>query len=286
MAPVERSGAKHLAHDRSASASKGVLQPERAAAHFALERRLPAPDLAPYVDRHWIVRWDLGEDGSFTQEILPHPCVNIVSEPGLTAVWGIPTERSPHRIEGAGIAIGTKFLPGAFSALAGVPASDVNGRHLPLAEVLGAAGERLQSELEAAAGDPSRHIEAMETAIRGLPPPDPRLELVRSATRALLDARPGIGVAEVAAGLSVSERTLQRAFRALVGVGPKWVGRRYRMHEAAERIASGEAGDLASLAHELGYFDQAHFTTDFTRQIGSSPARYLRTCAVGAGRAV
>jgi AraC-like DNA-binding protein len=278
MAVVDASEAK-------GSQPQGVLQPERAAAHFTLERRRPAADLADYVDRHWIVRWDLGSSGPFTQEILPHPCVNIVSEPGLIAVWGIPTEVSPHRLEGQGTAVGTKFLPGAFCALAGGSARELNGRHVPLGAVLGELGDELQVQLESAADDPDRQIAAVEAAVRRLTPPDPRLELVRAATRTLLDGRTSVTVAEVAASLAVSERTLQRAFRELVGVGPKWVARRYRMHEAAERHARGEAADLATLAHELGYFDQAHFTSDFRRQIGSSPARYARMCAAAAGRA-
>ena len=74
-------------------------------------------------------------------------------------------------------------------------------------------------------------------------------------------------------------------FADFVGVGPKWVLKRYRMHEAAERIASGEAGDGASLALDLGYFDQSHFIRGFTAQIGLSPSAYERACAVAAGRA-
>ena len=50
--------------------------------------------------------------------------------------------------------------------------------------------------------------------------------------------------------------------------------KRYRLHEAAERIAEGRDGDWAATALELGYFDQAHFVRDFTALIGTSPARY------------
>jgi AraC-like DNA-binding protein len=49
---------------------------------------------------------------------------------------------------------------------------------------------------------------------------------------------------------------------------------RYRLHEAAERIAAGEATGLAALALELGYFDQAHFGNDFRRYVGVPPAVY------------
>jgi len=62
-----------------------------------------------------------------------------------------------------------------------------------------------------------------------------------------------------------------------VGVSPKWVIQRYRLHEAAERIARGGVEDFADLALELGYADQAHFIRDFKKLVGRSPAEYARS---------
>ena len=76
----------------------------------------------------------------------------------------------------------------------------------------------------------------------------------------------------------MSPRTMQRLFRRYVGVSPKWVLQRYRLHEAAERIAAGEQ-DLARLGLDLGYFDQAHFIKDFKSLVGRSPAEYAADCA-------
>ena len=73
-------------------------------------------------------------------------------------------------------------------------------------------------------------------------------------------------------GLSV--RGLQRLFSDYVGVSPKWVMRRARLHEAALRADGGEPVDWAALAADLGYADQAHLTRDFTATIGVPPARY------------
>ena len=72
----------------------------------------------------------------------------------------------------------------------------------------------------------------------------------------------------------MTPRTLQRLFADYVGVSPKWVMRRARLHEAAERADSGEPVDWAALASDLGYADQAHLTRDFTVTIGVPPARY------------
>jgi AraC-like DNA-binding protein len=67
---------------------------------------------------------------------------------------------------------------------------------------------------------------------------------------------------------------LQRLFSDYVGVSPKWVMRRARLHEAAQRTDSGELVDWAQLAADLGYADQAHLTRDFTSTLGMSPTRY------------
>jgi AraC-like DNA-binding protein len=265
------------------TSTQGILQPAEAAASFTLTRLPPADDLAEHVERHWIVAWDRRDREPFEQRILPHPCVNLVAEPGLVAVHGIPSRVSAHRLEGQGMAIGTKFRPGGFAGFHRGPASALRDRALALSEVFGAAGDRLEPDLAARAGDPDAHIEAVETFLRARrPAPDPRFMLVREVVADMLAGPPETTVAELARRHGVSERTLQRLFGRYVGMAPKWVLRRYRMHEAAERIAAGEAGNIPRLALELGYFDQSHFIGDFTAQIGCSPGVYARACRAAA----
>jgi AraC-like DNA-binding protein len=95
----------------------------------------------------------------------------------------------------------------------------------------------------------------------------------------MLEVDPGATVAEIAERHAVSTRTLQRLFRRHVGVGPKWVLRRYRLQEAAEQLAAGERSDWTRLALDLGYFDHAHFIRDFRAVVGRSPAEYEALCA-------
>jgi AraC-like DNA-binding protein len=231
--------------------------------HFALERSAPPGDLRDVVDRIWRVRWDLRGRPPFRQAILPHPCVHVVFEPSGAAVWGIADGQTSHLLEGAGEAVGVKFLPGAFSPFSALPAAELTGRVVPLGEALGPAASGLAD---------ADGVLAFLRARRG--PPDPAVQLVVAAARTMRTGSAELGVADVAAAHGVSVRTLQRLFRAHVGVTPKWVLQRYRLHEAAERIASGEATDLAALAQDLGYFDQAHFGNDFRRYVGVPPAAY------------
>lgn len=265
--------------------TRAILEPDVGRARFQRAHRAPHADLDSHLERHWIVTWDLRDADPFVQEILPHPCIHIASEPGLIGIHGIPMQRSPHRIDGEGMVIGTKFRPGGFRGFADVAAEDLSDLVVPLGEAFGEAGEGLEAELARAAGDVDAHVAAVEGfLLERLPRPDPRYDVVAAVVADMLTVAPSATVAELAERHAVSPRTLQRLFREYVGVGPKWVLKRYRMHEAAERIATGVADDIAALALDLGYFDQAHFTSDFSAQIGRPPAEYARACAAAAGR--
>ena len=74
----------------------------------------------------------------------------------------------------------------------------------------------------------------------------------------------------------LNKRTLQRLFAKYVGVSPKWVIQRYRLHEAAEQLVAGASVSQAAIAMSLGYSDQAHFVRDFKSVVGVSPAAYAR----------
>jgi AraC-like DNA-binding protein len=84
---------------------------------------------------------------------------------------------------------------------------------------------------------------------------------------------------DAATALDVDVRSLQRRFRHYVGVGPKWVIRRYRLHEAAERLKADSPPPLADLAASLGYADQAHFARDFKRVVGQTPRAFAAASA-------
>ena len=92
----------------------------------------------------------------------------------------------------------------------------------------------------------------------------------------MLTAPAAIRVSDAAREHGLSTRALQRLFSRYIGAGPKWVLQRYRLHEAAERIAAGDRGDWAQVAAELGYADQADFIRDFRALVGCSLATHAK----------
>ncbi len=65
---------------------------------------------------------------------------------------------------------------------------------------------------------------------------------------------------------------LARLFRAHTGVGLHAYRERLRLATALQRLDEGE-GDLAALAHDLGYCSQSHLGTAFHREMGLAPAQ-------------
>ena len=100
--------------------------------------------------------------------------------------------------------------------------------------------------------------------------------LLLDVIAAMLDDRSLLKVAQVEEKCGVGTRSLQRLFERYVGVSPKWVLSRYRMHDVVTDLDAGYGGSLADLAAKYGWFDQAHFTREFTDLVGVPPGAYQR----------
>jgi AraC-like DNA-binding protein len=245
---------------------------------FALDRFPPAAELGSLVERHWLVSWDLppGREASVT--LLPHPCVNLVLDAGRLAVSGVGRDRFSYRYRDAGRVFGVKFRPGAFRPFLGRPLVEITDTVWPAERLWGAAATALAARLAAAPG-PAELVGLVEMFLRERwPAPDPQVELVERMVAAMLHDRAITRVDDVCARFGMSARAVQRLFQNYVGVSPKWVLRRYRLHEAAAALARQQDRPWAEVATELGYFDQSHFIRDFTTAIGMTPGAYAEAC--------
>jgi AraC-like DNA-binding protein len=254
----------------------GVLHAGAAATRFTLSRYPPPADLAPFVDFCWVIRWDLRGEPPHQQAILPHPNVNLAFEPAGASVYGIDTKIFSRRLSGAGKALGIRFRPGGFRPFSSKPIASLNDRVVPAARVFGPAADEACAGVMAADAD-GEMITAAAALLRAFGAAEDPVAGQAAALVKQITEDPGLQrVAQLAEMSGLSERKLQRLFSDYVGVSPKWVMRRARLHEAALRVdADGPASvDWAVLAADLGYADQAHLTRDFTATLGVPPTRY------------
>ncbi len=258
----------------------GVLRPAATAQRSELRREYPVdPALRPFVERYWSVRWDRRGAGPFRSEVLTHPSVNLAVESGdaprhgghvlpAALVHGVVTRRFVIDLTGWGRATAVKFRPGGFRAYRGEPVATDTVHRL-------ADGDALVRAVLRSDDDDVRVAELDAALAARVPEPHPEYLLLTEVLTAMRDSRELTRVEHVAAASGLSTRSVQRLFRRWVGVGPKWVLARHRLWDATAAIDAGGVEDLAALAAELGWFDQAHFSRDFRATVGCTPSEYL-----------
>jgi AraC-like DNA-binding protein len=262
--------------DLRTDSAKGLLNPRGSNRPFRLRRYFASHAAKVFVEHYWIVNWDLRAGGPRVQEDLPHPSVHLVFEPGGASIYGVMRGKFSRQLADRGQVVGVKFRPGAFYPLLGAPVSSITDRVLPASQVFGAAVDELQACILELSDD-AHMVALVEQFLRGrLPAPDPvAIGVARLVSRLVSEPR-DLRVDELADRLGTSPRALQRLFSRYVGVSPKWVIKRARLFEAADRLGSPTAHDWSRLAQELGYFDQSHFIHDFKSVIGHTPDAYAR----------
>lgn len=249
----------------------GLVRPWERDRAFQLETLAPSPQLQRLIDRHWIVRWDRRDREPFQQEILPHPSVNLVIEPDGAWIWGVPTQRVIRILRDKGWAVGAKLKPGVFTALTGINAAGITNGRISTETALGHDLHHAASD-----GDLRTIIASAEAVLASHADlTDPSADLVGAVIENMRNLAPDARVQQIAAAHHLAPRTLQRLFQRYVGVGPKWVLKRLRIHYAIERLTTTSPPAWTELALELGYYDHAHFVRDFRLVVGCSPTQYL-----------
>ncbi|HUB89319.1 MAG TPA: helix-turn-helix domain-containing protein [Dyella sp.] len=255
---------------------RGVLHPRLAEGDFKHARRAPSPALGGLIEHYWYVSWDLRDLPPQQQETLPHPNVHFVIEPGCTGIYGVHTGRFVRRLEGQGQVFGIKFKAGGFFPFYGAPVSELLNRSLDPSRVFGHEAARFVSDIFA-----STDLDAMATLaerllLAHLPAADANVARAGELVASIASDHGLTSVDLLAQRSGLTKRTLQRLFNHYVGVGPKWVINRYRLHEAIAQLQAGIPVAWTELALTLGYFDQAHFIRDFRKLVGRSPAEYAQ----------
>lgn len=168
--------------------------------------------------------------------------------------------------------VGAHLRPGCAGVVLGVPPGELTDRHVDLEQLWGRRARALRERLCAATTTDQRFaILEAELASRF----DGRH--VHPAVTYALDAlgRPEARVGDIARCAGLTQRRLIELFTGVVGLTPKRFGRILRFHRATA-LARNAAFDWTRVAHECGYYDQAHLIRDFHELAGVTPSDLIR----------
>jgi AraC-like DNA-binding protein len=203
--------------------------------------------------------------------VLPDGCTDLVWEQSRGAyVAGPDTGPVATTLAAGTVVLGVRFRPSAGGPALGIPLSELRDQRADLADLRPARARQLTAALapEVAAAQ----MLDMTAALVADGAPDPE---VTRAARLLRD--PAARAEDVAAEVGLSLRQLRRRCQAAVGYGPKTLQRVLRFRRFVARVdAHPDVLDLAAIAAEAGYADQAHLTRECGKLAGLTPAALAR----------
>ena len=245
-----------------------------------IHRSLPSDRLADVVRRYWIPVWSVPEGNAVEQKVLQYPCCVIVVSSDYARFYGVVRGMSTQTLSGEGWAVGVMLQPAAGFLATGRPVHHFTDTSVDVG-TLPTLGDDWVGDIRRAMADPHSPgarddaIAVLEGVLAGLLPVDDEGLQVNRIVDLVEDTPDLLRVADLCDRVAIPERTLQRLLAKRLGLTPKWLIQRRRLHEASAALRSAEV-DLAGLAADLGYADQAHFTRDFRRVTTMTPGELAR----------
>ncbi|MBN8592848.1 MAG: AraC family transcriptional regulator [Anaerolineae bacterium] len=244
--------------------------------------RLPASPLRPFIESYWKVQTRPGESGVLHEQIY------VDGQPDILFNFGCAYDRCgipiPHgnvdgqrdypvviAQQGEINLIGVRFRPGGLAAFTRLPMHELANQVLDLRNGLEAGAAALEYHLYDAA-DFDQQASLLDRFFLSRLHSTESHQLTLHLARQIASGEANIQQVSAEAGYSI--RTVDRLFRQHLGLTPRLYARIQRF-QAALRLLSG-AGERSFLQIALatGYYDQAHFTHDFSAFAGMTPTAF------------
>jgi AraC-like DNA-binding protein len=252
----------------------------------------PKPPLSKFVDNFWL--YEGHEAERKTERILPTGTLELAINLRQNEQRFYDAERPENcsRFSGAIVSgahgrgfapdtaeevfvIGVHFKPGGAFPFLGIPAGDLADTHVDLETLWGPSAGRLRERLCEARTSAERFQLLQKALLNRLCQGVEQHYAVSAALEMFRKNQAGPTVREAAKYLGLSQRRFIQVFKAEVGMTPKLFSRIQRFQQTRTFIQQNPSPNWASLALDLGYFDQSHFIREFLEFSGLSPTDYL-----------
>lgn len=253
---------------------------------MVVKRFAPSPALTPFVRTYEIVT----AEEAVTRTLLPDPgivigfryagCATLLNGAPTrplpnAAITGLRTSvRQMHTAANSGIVLAKFRAAGAVSFFK-EPLHHLFGTMRALGGLFDEEDVAITSRRIVAATSDAERIAELERFMLAQHQPTSPDPIVSAALHAICSAAGAIRVNAVARDLQISQDTLEKRFRRVVGATPKQFASIVRLRRAVE--LSGEHTSLTALALDAGYYDQSHFIRDFRAITGTPPGHFFGT---------
>ena len=207
---------------------------------------------------------------------IPDGCVDILfdcdeSRPSAE-VFGTPMEAITIGLNKNHRYFGVRFASGVMPDFLNASAGELVGHHYNLLDMVPQANQMFEDIVSSA--DFSEQADLfgrffINKEIRK------SSDLTSQALRSICETNGTIRINDLEDLTGYTSRTLQRQFRADMGMSPKAFCRIIRCQSAVYDINHSEYVTFSDLACDLGFSDQSHFLREFKKLVNATPLDYL-----------
>ncbi len=245
----------------------------------------PSHLLDPYVETYWIID-DMKETKSL-QNVLPDGCIDIIVSLGdssldngfkqnIPYVFGTHTALSGVPVIGNIQMFGIRFKPAVFKLFTKIPVNEFTNQKADIFSFQSLFDLSFYHEIERALEanlSMTDIIGKVELFLISKLPVLPSVNKRIQHAISLIQFHAGnMAIDKLAVESCMSERQLERRFKAEVGISPKLFSRIMKFREVHKRLYTNTWENLQQLAWECGYFDNAHLTKEYLKFTGTLPS--------------
>lgn len=208
---------------------------------------------------------------------IPDGCIDIVfdcdSSSPRADVFGTPMSATDISLECQHRYFGVRFASSVIPHCFQISAAELVEHHFSLQEVIPHANQLFEAVVGEA--DFAAQVAAFQDFFH-----NEQVRQLSSLTQAVIslthERQGNIRVDELSELTGYSTRTIQRQFRADMGMSPKDFGRVVRCQSAVYMINHHNQVTFSDMAFDLGFSDQPHFLKEFKKLVSTTPKSYQR----------
>lgn len=249
---------------------------------------LPNPSLSSLIKCYWSLEG--GELPGTQQRIFPDGCIELVFHYGdlfqkyhpngtthtqpRSFIHGQLTRFIEIGNSGKVGIFSVRFQPHGLRPFTNINTYEINDDNIQIIDIWGAAGRELENRMLEASNNEQR-IQIIEQFLLYQLQSTTTNGLVKSCVAMINYANGSVNIEELSTKLNIGRRHLERQFIDAVGLNPKQYARITRFQHVLALVEQKRYHTLTTLAHNTGFYDQAHFIKDFREFTGLSPRQYF-----------
>lgn len=258
--------------------------------HLGFKKVIPLGVLSNFVDCYWFIKAKTKLEKAYQHFLHPNNGMGMLFNYGdalyfddvknseLYFLDGTITTTRTLSLGGDINAVGIRFKPAGAYAFFKTPLQELKNQTINSSEAGMAMTAALYDEL-ACHNSINDKVKVIEDFLKRAIIQENKIARAVTQTGNIIQRSKGIiPIKKIIESIGTSQRNLERLFNKQLGMTPNEFIKNIRAEHAREKIKAGVLS-YSEIAHELGYFDQAHFIRSFKSVVGITPGEY-RKCYI------